>query len=70
MSKTKSVLFFIALIIPFNLKASCWEDYRWGKSEMSTVKDDWIKTNVMSGLISYVEIQNIDGGQVKLNISS
>ena len=36
-----------------------------GKSEMTMVKNNWIKTNVMSGLTSYVKIQNIDGGQVK-----
>lgn len=65
MNSLISMLILFSLYIPANLTASCWEDFPWGKSEGSTVKQEWIKTTVMSGLTSYVEIQNIDGGLVK-----
>ena len=57
------VLFVFSIITPSKLNASCWEGYPWGKSEITTVESDWIKTIVMSELTSYVAIQNIDGGQ-------
>ena len=60
----KSALFFLVLIIPLNLSASCWEDYPWGKSESTSVKPDWILTSALSEFNSYVEIQKIDGGQI------
>ena len=60
-----SALILLSLYIPADLSASCWEDYPWGKSEKTTVEQDWIKTIVMSWLTSYVEIQNIDGVQIK-----
>lgn len=64
MSILKSALFFLVLIIPLNLSASCWEDYPWGKSESTSVKPDWILTSALSEFNSYVEIQKIDGGQI------
>ena len=57
-------LFVYVLIIPLNSIASCWEDYPWGKAELSTVQPDWILTNSKGGFTSYVEIQIIDGGQI------
>ena len=64
MSTLKLVLFFIVLIIPFNLKASCWEDYPWGKIESTSVKPDWILTSALNGFVSYIEVQKIEGGQL------
>ena len=57
-------LFIFTLTIPVNSIASCWEDYPWGKAELSTVQPDWILASSKGGFTSYVEIQIIDGGQI------
>lgn len=59
-----SVLILFSLYDPVISIASCWEDYPWGKAELSTVQPNWILTSSKGGFTSYVENQIIDGGQI------
>lgn len=59
-----SVFTFLSLNTPVNLSASCWEEYPWGKIESTSIKPDWILTSALSGFVSYIEVQKIEGGQL------
>ena len=63
--KVRIIFFIYLFMIPLHISASCWGEYPWGKSEITTVNNEWIKTIIKRGFTSYVEIQDIDGGQVK-----
>ena len=60
-----SALIIFVLIKPTKIFASCWEDYPWGRAELSTVQPYWILASSKGGFTSYVEIKIIDGGQIK-----
>ena len=60
------VLLTILLTPSLDTHASCWKDYPWGISESSAVKRDWVRTEVSSTIKSYLEVQRIDGGQIKV----
>lgn len=72
MSKTKCqhviliVLITILLTPSLDTHASCWKNYPWGVSESTTVKQEWVRTEVSSTIRSYLEVQRIDGGQIKV----
>ena len=60
------ILLTILLTPSLDTHASCWKDYPWGISESSAVKRDWVRTEVSSTIKSYLEVQRIDGGQIKV----
>ena len=57
------LLLFTSSIL--HAQKTCWDNLDWGTQEKSFVKPEWAKTIIPNSLTSYVEVEEIKGGQIR-----